>query len=166
MILFPAIDLKDGQCVRLVHGRMDQATVFNDDPAAQARAFEAAGFEYIHLGDLNGAFEGPPVKADAVESVLAESSVPARLGGGTRGIATIETRLARGVRRVIIGTAAVKNPDLVIEACRKCPGRIAVGLDAKGGRVATEGWADVSDLTVIDMAHRFEDAGVSAIIYT
>jgi phosphoribosylformimino-5-aminoimidazole carboxamide ribotide isomerase len=166
MILFPAIDLKDGQCVRLVHGLMDQATVFNDDPAAQARAFEAAGFEYIHLVDLNGAFEGRPVNAGAVESILAAISIPAQLGGGIRDLATIEMWLGKGVARVIIGTAAVKYPGLVIEACRKFPGRIAVGLDAKGGRVATEGWADVSDLTVLDMARRFEDAGVAAIIYT
>ena len=166
MILFPAIDLKDGQCVRLVHGLMDQATVFNDDPAAQARAFEAAGFDYIHLVDLNGAFEGRPVNADAVESILAAISIPAQLGGGIRDLANIDMWLGKGIRRVIIGTAAVKDPGLVIEACRKFPGRIAVGLDAKGGRVATEGWADVSDLTVLDMARRFEDAGVAAIIYT
>jgi phosphoribosylformimino-5-aminoimidazole carboxamide ribotide isomerase len=166
MILFPAIDLKDGQCVRLVHGLMDRATVFNDDPAAQARAFEEAGFTYIHLVDLNGAFEGRPVNADAVENILAAIKVPAQLGGGIRDLATIEMWLTKGVARVIIGTAAVKNPDLVIEACKKFPGRIAVGLDAKGGRVATEGWADVSDLTVLDMARRFEDAGVAAIIYT
>lgn len=166
MILFPAIDLKDGQCVRLVHGLMDRATVFNDDPAAQARAFEDAGFGYIHLVDLNGAFEGRPVNADAVENILDAIKVPAQLGGGIRDLATIEMWLTKGIARVIIGTAAVKNPDLVIEACKKFPGRIAVGLDAKGGRVATEGWADVSDLTVLDMARRFEDAGVAAIIYT
>ena len=166
MILFPAIDLKDGQCVRLVHGLMDRATVFNDDPAAQARAFEEAGFGYIHLVDLNGAFEGRPVNADAVDSILGAIKVPAQLGGGIRDLATIEMWLTKGIARVIIGTAAVKNPDLVIEACRKFPGRIAVGLDAKGGRVATEGWADISDLTVLDMARRFEDAGVAAIIYT
>lgn len=166
MILFPAIDLKDGQCVRLVHGLMDRATVFNDDPAAQARAFEDAGFGYIHLVDLNGAFEGRPVNADAVENILGAIKVPAQLGGGIRDLATIEMWLTKGIARVIIGTAAVKNPDLVIEACKKFPGCIAVGLDAKGGRVATEGWADVSDLTVLDMARRFEDAGVAAIIYT
>lgn len=166
MILFPAIDLKDGQCVRLVHGLMDRATVFNDDPAAQARAFEDAGFGYIHLVDLNGAFEGRPVNADAVENILGAVKVPAQLGGGIRDLATIEMWLTKGIARVIIGTAAVKNPDLVIEACKKFPGCIAVGLDAKGGRVATEGWADVSDLTVLDMARRFEDAGVAAIIYT
>lgn len=166
MILFPAIDLKDGQCVRLVHGLMDKATVFNDDPAAQARAFERAGFEYLHIVDLNGAFAGKPVNASAVEKILAAIAIPAQLGGGIRDLATIEMWLTKGIRRVIIGTAAVKNPALVIEACRKFPGRIAVGLDAKGGHVATEGWADVSDLTVLDMARRFEDAGVAAIIYT
>lgn len=166
MILFPAIDLKDGQCVRLVRGLMEEATVFNDDPAAQARAFEAAGFEYLHLVDLNGAFAGRPVNAGAVEAILKAIGIPAQLGGGIRDLATIETWLAKGIRRVIIGTAAVKNPSLVIEACRRFPGRIAVGLDAKGGRVATEGWAEVSDLGVLDMARRFEDAGVAAIIYT
>ena len=166
MILFPAIDLKDGQCVRLVHGLMDKATVFNDDPAAQARAFEAAGFEYLHIVDLNGAFAGTPVNAAAVERILAAISMPAQLGGGIRDLATIEMWLAQGIARVIIGTAAVKNPALVIEACRRFPGRIAVGLDARGGYVATEGWADVSDLTVLDMARRFEDVGVAAIIYT
>ena len=166
MILFPAIDLKDGQCVRLVHGLMEKATVFNDDPAAQARAFEAAGFEYLHIVDLNGAFAGTPVNAAAVERILAAISMPAQLGGGIRDLATIEMWLAKGIARVIIGTAAVKNPALVIEACRRFPGRIAVGLDARGGYVATEGWADVSDLTVLDMARRFEDVGVAAIIYT
>ncbi|MDO8837546.1 MAG: 1-(5-phosphoribosyl)-5-[(5-phosphoribosylamino)methylideneamino]imidazole-4-carboxamide isomerase [Parvibaculum sp.] len=166
MIFFPAIDLKDGQCVRLVHGLMDKATVFNDDPASQARAFERAGFEYLHIVDLNGAFAGKPVNAAAVESILAAISMPAQLGGGIRDLATIEMWLGKGIARVIIGTAAVKNPALVIEACKKFPGRIAVGLDAKGGHVATEGWADVSDLTVLDMARRFEDAGVAAIIYT
>ena len=166
MILFPAIDLKDGQCVRLVRGLMEEATVFNDDPAAQARAFEAAGFEYLHLVDLNGAFEGRPVNADAVDGILAAISIPVQLGGGIRDLKTIETWLGKGIARVIIGTAAVKDPDLVIEACKKFPGRIAVGLDAKGGKVATEGWADVSELTVLDMAKRFENAGVAAIIYT
>lgn len=166
MILFPAIDLKDGQCVRLVRGLMDEATVFNDDPAAQARAFEAAGFGYLHLVDLNGAFAGHPVNAAAVEAILKAIRIPVQLGGGIRDLATIEMWLAKGVRRVIIGTAAVKTPSLVVEACRKFPGRVAVGLDAKGGRVATEGWAEVSDLTVLDMARRFEDAGVAAIVYT
>ncbi|HEY4344048.1 MAG TPA: 1-(5-phosphoribosyl)-5-[(5-phosphoribosylamino)methylideneamino]imidazole-4-carboxamide isomerase [Parvibaculum sp.] len=166
MILFPAIDLKDGKCVRLVRGLMEEATVFNDDPAAQAREFVAQGFEYLHLVDLNGAFEGRPVNAAAVDAILKAISIPVQLGGGIRDLATIETWLGKGVSRVIIGTAAVKNPALVIEACKKFPGRIAVGLDAKDGRVAVEGWAEVSDLTVLDMAKRFEDAGVSAIIYT
>ena len=166
MILFPAIDLKDGQCVRLVRGLMEEATVFNDDPAAQARAFETAGFEYLHLVDLNGAFEGRPVNADAVEAILGAISIPVELGGGIRDLKTIEMWLEKGIARVIIGTAAVKDPDLVIEACKKFPGRIAVGLDAKGGKVATEGWADVSELTVLEMAKRFENAGVAAIIYT
>lgn len=166
MILFPAIDLKDGNCVRLVRGLMEQATVFNDDPAAQARAFVAQGFEYLHLVDLNGAFEGRPVNAAAVDAILGAIDIPVQLGGGIRDLATIETWLGKGITRVIIGTAAVKNPALVIEACKKFPGQIAVGLDAKDGRVAVEGWAEVSDLTALDMAQRFEDAGVSAIIYT
>ncbi|MBG51125.1 MAG: 1-(5-phosphoribosyl)-5-[(5-phosphoribosylamino)methylideneamino]imidazole-4-carboxamide isomerase [Alphaproteobacteria bacterium] len=166
MILFPAIDLKDGQCVRLVRGLMDQATVFNDNPAAQARAFQDAGFEYIHLVDLNGAFEGKPVNASAVEEILKEINIPSQLGGGIRDLATIEAWLEKGITRVIIGTAAVKNPDLVREACKRFPGRVAVGLDAKDGKVAVEGWAEVSDLDVLDMARRFEDAGVAAIIFT
>lgn len=166
MILFPAIDLKDGQCVRLVRGLMDQATVFNDNPAAQARAFQDAGFEYIHLVDLNGAFEGKPVNAGAVEAILKEIKIPSQLGGGIRDLATIEAWLEKGITRVIIGTAAVKNPELVREACKKFPGRVAVGLDAKDGKVAVEGWAEVSDLDVLDMAKRFEDVGVAAIIFT
>ena len=166
MILFPAIDLKDGQCVRLVRGLMEEATVFNDDPAAQARAFEAAGFEYLHLVDLNGAFEGRPVNAEAVEAILGAISIPVQLGGGIRDMRTLSRWLDKGVARVIIGTAAVKDPNLVIEACKAFPGQIAVGLDAKGGKVATEGWADVSELTVLEMAKRFENAGVAAIIYT
>ncbi|MDO8422278.1 MAG: 1-(5-phosphoribosyl)-5-[(5-phosphoribosylamino)methylideneamino]imidazole-4-carboxamide isomerase [Parvibaculum sp.] len=166
MILFPAIDLKDGNCVRLVRGLMEQATVFNENPAAQAKDFVAQGFEYLHLVDLNGAFEGRPVNAGAVDAILGAIDIPVQLGGGIRDLATIETWLAKGITRVIIGTAAVKNPALVIEACKKFPGRIAVGLDAKDGLVATEGWAEVSDLTVLDMAARFQDAGVSAIIYT
>lgn len=166
MILFPAIDLKDGKCVRLVHGLMDQATVFNDNPAAQARSFEQAGFEYLHLVDLNGAFEGRPVNATAVDAILGAIKVPVQLGGGIRDLATIETWLGKGIARVIIGTAALKNPALVSEACRKFPGRIAVGLDAKEGRVAVEGWAELSDVTALDLAHRFEDEGVAAIVYT
>lgn len=166
MILFPAIDLKDGQCVRLIRGLMEEATVFNEDPAAQARDFVRQGFEYLHLVDLNGAFEGRPVNAAAVDVILAAIDIPVQLGGGIRDLATIETWLGKGVTRVIIGTAAVKNPGLVIEACKKFPGQIAVGLDAKDGMVAVEGWAEVSDLSVLDMARRFEDAGVAAIIYT
>ena len=166
MILFPAIDLKDGQCVRLIRGLMEEATVFNEDPAAQARDFVKQGFEYLHLVDLNGAFEGRPVNAAAVDAILKAIDIPVQLGGGIRDLATIETWLGKGVTRVIIGTAAVKNPGLVIEACRKFPGQIAVGLDAKDGMVAVEGWAEVSDLSVLDMAWRFEDAGVAAIIYT
>ncbi len=166
MILFPAIDLKDGKCVRLKLGEMSEATVFNDDPAAQALIFEAQGFEYLHIVDLNGAFEGRPVNARAVEAILAAIRMPAQLGGGIRDMETIETWLAKGIRRVILGTIAVRNPDLVREACRKFPGRVAVGIDAKGGKVAVEGWAETSELTAIDLARRFEDAGVAAIIYT
>jgi phosphoribosylformimino-5-aminoimidazole carboxamide ribotide isomerase len=166
MILFPAIDLKDGQCVRLVRGEMDQATVFNDDPAAQARAFEAQGFAWLHLVDLNGAFAGRPVNGAAVDAILAATSIPAQLGGGIRDIATIAMWLDKGVARVILGTAAVCDPDLVREACRAFPGRIAVGLDARGGRVAVQGWAETSDLSARDLVARFEDAGVAAVIYT
>ena len=166
MILFPAIDLKDGQCVRLKLGEMDQATVFNDDPAAQARSFEAQGFKYLHIVDLNGAFAGKPVNAAAVEAILGAVTMPCQLGGGIRDMATIEMWLSKGIRRVILGTVAVRDPALVNAACRSFPGRIAVGIDAKGGRVATEGWAETSELTVIDLAKRFEDAGVAAIIYT
>ena len=166
MILFPAIDLKDGQCVRLKLGEMDQATVFSDDPAGQAKRFEDQGFAYLHIVDLNGAFSGKPVNADAVEGILRAISVPAQLGGGIRDLATIEMWLTKGVARVILGTVAVRNPELVKSACRAFPGRIAVGIDAKGGRVAVEGWAETSELTAIELAGRFEDAGVSAIIYT
>lgn len=166
LTLFPAIDLKDGECVRLVRGLMDQATVFNDNPAAQAKSFEDAGFSYLHLVDLNGAFEGKPVNAGAVEAILDTISIPAQLGGGIRDLATIEMWLKKGIARVIIGTAAVKDPDLVKQACKAFPGQIAVGLDAKDGLVAVEGWAEVSDISVLDMARRFEDAGVAAIIYT
>jgi len=166
MILFPAIDLKDGQCVRLLRGEMDAATVFSDDPAAQARDFEAQGFEYLHMVDLNGAFEGRPVNGDAVEAILSAISIPAQLGGGIRDLATIEAWLTKGITRVILGTVAVREPDLVREACEKFPGRIAVGIDARGSMVAIEGWAETSELKAIELAKRFEDAGVSAIIYT
>lgn len=166
MILFPAIDLKDGQCVRLKLGEMDQATVFNDDPAAQARSFQDQGFQYLHIVDLNGAFAGKPANAAAVEAILGAITMPAQLGGGIRDLATIETWLAKGIRRVILGTVAVRDPALVREACAKFPGRIAVGIDARGGKVAVEGWAETSELTAIDLAARFEDAGVAAIIYT
>jgi phosphoribosylformimino-5-aminoimidazole carboxamide ribotide isomerase len=166
LILFPAIDLKDGKCVRLKLGEMSEATVFNDDPAAQAAAFEAQGFKYLHIVDLNGAFAGEPVNGAAVEAILAAIKIPAQLGGGIRDMATIETWLAKGVRRVILGTVAVRDPALVRDACRRFPGRVAVGIDAKQGKVAVEGWAETSELTAIDLARRFEDAGVAAIIYT
>jgi phosphoribosylformimino-5-aminoimidazole carboxamide ribotide isomerase len=166
MILFPAIDLKDGQCVRLERGEMAQATLFNTDPAAQARTFAAQGFRYLHIVDLNGAFAGKPVNASAVEAILAAVSIPVQLGGGIRDLATIEAWLDKGIRRVILGTAAVRAPDLVRDACKRFPGRIAVGIDARGGRVAVEGWAEVSELSSIALARRFEDAGVAAIIHT
>jgi phosphoribosylformimino-5-aminoimidazole carboxamide ribotide isomerase len=166
MILFPAIDLKDGQCVRLELGDMNRTTVFNDDPAAQARAFEEAGFEWLHLVDLNGAFAGEPVNTEAVEAILRAVSIPAQLGGGIRDMATIEHWLEKGIRRVILGTVAVRDPDLVRRACRAFPGRVAVGIDARGGKVAVEGWAETSELSAIELARRFEDAGVAAIIYT
>jgi phosphoribosylformimino-5-aminoimidazole carboxamide ribotide isomerase len=166
MILFPAIDLKDGQCVRLVRGAMDQATVFNDDPAAQARAFAAQGFEWLHLVDLNGAFAGRPVNGEAVDAILAGVDLPVQLGGGIRDLETIATWLDKGVARVILGTVAVRDPDLVREACRAYPGRVAVGVDARGGRVAVEGWAETSELPAGELVARFEDAGVAAVIYT
>jgi phosphoribosylformimino-5-aminoimidazole carboxamide ribotide isomerase len=166
VILFPAIDLKDGKCVRLKLGEMSEATVFNDDPAGQALAFERQGFEYLHIVDLNGAFEGKPVNAAAVEAILKAISMPAQLGGGIRDLATITLWLEKGIRRVILGTVAVRDPALVREACKRFPGSIAVGIDAKAGKVAVEGWAETSELTAIDLARRFEDAGVAAIIYT
>ena len=166
MILYPAIDLKDGQAVRLVRGEMDQATVFNDDPAAQARAFQDAGCQWLHLVDLNGAFEGQPVNGAAVEAILAATDVPAQLGGGIRDMRTIETWLSKGLARVILGTVAVENPDLVREAAAAFPGQVAVGLDARAGRVATRGWAEETDVMVTDLAQDFEDAGIAAIIYT
>jgi phosphoribosylformimino-5-aminoimidazole carboxamide ribotide isomerase len=166
MILFPAIDLKDGQCVRLKLGDMEQATIFNDNPAAQAKRFEAQGFEWLHLVDLNGAFEGRPVNGKAVEEILKVIAIPVQLGGGIRDMATLNGWLEKGVNRVIIGTAAVRDPAFVRTAAKQAPGRVAVGLDARGGKVAVEGWAEVSELTVLDIARRFEDAGVAAIIYT
>ena len=166
MILFPAIDLKDGQCVRLQHGEMSRATVFNDNPAAQARAFEEQGFGYLHLVDLNGAFAGKPVNGDAVDAILEAITIPAQLGGGIRDMATIEAWLDQGIARVILGTVAVRDPELVRRACAEFPGRIAVGIDAKGGKVAVEGWAETCELSAVELAQRFEDAGVAAIIYT
>lgn len=166
MILYPAIDLKDGNAVRLLRGEMSEATVFNTDPAAQARAFEEAGCQWLHLVDLNGAFAGEPVNAAAVEAILKATSVPTQLGGGIRDMATIETWLEKGIARVILGTSAVENPDLVREAARSFPGKIAVGIDARKGRVATKGWAEETDVMVTDLAKAFEDAGVAAIIYT
>jgi phosphoribosylformimino-5-aminoimidazole carboxamide ribotide isomerase len=166
MILFPAIDLKDGQCVRLKLGDMAQATVFNDNPAAQAKSFEDQGFEWLHLVDLNGAFEGRPVNAKAVEDILRTIKIPVQLGGGIRDMATIERWLAHGITRVILGTVALRNPEIVREACKKFPGKIVVGIDAKSGFVAVEGWGESSTLTAIELGKRFEDAGVSAIIFT
>lgn len=166
MILFPAIDLKDGQCVRLKLGDMAQATVFNDNPAAQAKSFETQGFEWLHLVDLNGAFEGRPVNGKAVEAILKAISIPVQLGGGIRDLATIEHWLSRGVTRVILGTIALRNPKIVSEACKEFPGRIVVGIDAKAGRVAVEGWGESSSLTAIELAQGFEDVGVAAIVFT
>ena len=166
MILFPAIDLKNGECVRLEQGDMARATVFNLDPAAQAKTFETQGFEYLHVVDLDGAFAGKPMNAQAVEGMLKAVKFPVQLGGGIRDLATIEAWLSKGIRRVIIGTAAVRDPALVKEAAKKFPGRVAVGLDARDGRVAVEGWAETSTVTALDIAQRFEDAGVAAIIFT
>ncbi len=166
MILFPAIDLKDGQCVRLRQGEMEQATVFNTEPAVQALAFEEAGFEWLHVVDLNGAFAGKPVNGDAVQAILDAVHIPVQLGGGIRDLDTVAAWLDRGVVRVILGTAAVRDPALVHEAARAFPGCIAVGIDARDGKVAIEGWAETSEMTALDLARRFEDAGVAAIIYT
>jgi phosphoribosylformimino-5-aminoimidazole carboxamide ribotide isomerase len=166
MILYPAIDLKDGQCVRLLRGEMSRATVFNDDPAAQARRFVAAGCRHLHVVDLDGAFAGKPMNAAAVAAIVAAAGVPVQLGGGIRDRATIDAWLAKGVARVILGTAALTNPDLVREACRAYPGRIVVGIDARAGRVAVEGWAKESARDALDLALAFEDAGVEAIVYT
>ena len=166
LILFPAIDLKDGLCVRLEQGDMARATIFHRDPAAQAQAFEAEGFEYLHIVDLDGAFAGRPVNVAAVERILERVAIPVQLGGGIRDLKTIEGWLHKGVRRVIIGTAAVRNPDLVRNAARQFPGKVAVGLDARDGKVAVEGWAASCELAALDIARRFEDAGVAALIYT
>lgn len=166
MILFPAIDLKDGRCVRLIQGDMEQATVFNDDPAAQAVIFAEQGFSWLHVVDLDGAFAGRPMNADAVEGILARSPMPLQLGGGIRDMKTVHGWIERGISRVVIGTAAVRDPEFVREAARLYPGRIAVGIDARDGRVAVEGWARLSEMTAEELAQRFEDAGVAAIIYT
>jgi phosphoribosylformimino-5-aminoimidazole carboxamide ribotide isomerase len=166
MILYPAIDLKDGQCVRLLRGDMARATVFGDDPAAQAAAFEAAGCDWLHLVDLDGAFAGRPANRAAVEAILDRVTLPCQLGGGIRDMATVEGWLERGIARVILGTAAVEDPDLVRTAARAFPGRIAVGIDARGGRVAMRGWAVETDLSAADLARRFEDSGVAVLIAT
>jgi phosphoribosylformimino-5-aminoimidazole carboxamide ribotide isomerase len=166
VILFPAIDLKNGQCVRLEQGDMARATVFNLDPAAQAQSFAAQGFEYLHVVDLDGAFAGKPMNAQAVEAMLKVVKMPVQLGGGIRDLATVDAWLAKGITRVIIGTAAVRDPAFVREAAKKYPGRVAVGLDARDGKVAVEGWAETSTVTALEIARRFEDAGVAAIIFT
>ena len=166
LTLYPAIDLKDGQCVRLRRGAMDEATVYSSDPAGQARAWQDAGFAWLHVVDLNGAFAGKPVNQVAVAAILGAVTIPVQLGGGIRDLAGIEAWLAAGVRRVILGSAAVKDPALVREACRAFPGRVAVGIDARDGKVATEGWAETSSIEAQDLAHTFEDAGVAAIVYT
>ena len=166
MILFPAIDLKDGKCVRLKLGDMNQATVYNESPAAQAKSFEDQGFAWLHVVDLNGAFEGQSVNGAAVEAILKATKNPVQLGGGIRTLAHIESWLNKGLARVILGTVAVRNPALVKEACKLFPGKIAVGIDAKGGKVAVEGWAEASSLGVIELAQKFEGAGVAAIIFT
>lgn len=166
MILFPAIDLKDGLCVRLEQGDMSRVTIFNRDPACQAHVFENQGFEYLHMVDLDGAFAGKPMNASAVDRILETIGIPIQLGGGIRDMATVEAWLGKGVTRVIIGTAAVRDPPFVKEAARRFPGRVAVGLDARDSKVAVQGWAETSDMSVLDIAKRFEDAGVAAIIYT
>ena len=166
MILFPAIDLKEGRCVRLVQGDMDQATVFNDDPADQALAFEGQGFSWLHLVDLDGAFAGKPMNAHAVESILAATKLPVQLGGGIRTMKTVEGWISCGIKRVIIGTAAVRDPTFVRAAAAAFPGQVAVGIDARDGRVAVDGWAQISEMSAVELGKRFEDAGVAAIIYT
>ena len=166
MIIYPAIDLKDGACVRLLRGEMSQATVFNTEPADQARLFESQGFEWLHLVDLNGAFEGKPVNGKAVESILGAVTIPVQLGGGIRDLKTIALWLEKGVSRVILGTVALREPELVREACREFPGKVAVGIDAREGYVAVAGWAETSTIKALDLALKFEDSGVAAIIYT
>ncbi len=166
MIIFPAIDLKNGHCVRLYKGDMDQATIFNDNPAAQAREFESQGFKYLHVVDLDGAVSGNSVNEKSVKEILSAVKIPVQLGGGIRTIAAIEKWIALGVSRVILGTVAAKNPELVIEACKKFPGKIVVGIDAKHGMVATEGWVETSEITALDLAKKFENCGVAAIVYT
>lgn len=166
LTLYPAIDLKDGACVRLRRGEMEQSTVYSDDPGAQARAWQEAGFRWLHVVDLNGAFAGRPANGDAVAAILRSVTIPVQLGGGIRDMARIEAWLRAGIRRVILGSAAVKNPNLVRQACRAFPGRVMVGIDARDGYVATEGWAETSSIRALDLALRFEDAGVAAIVYT
>lgn len=166
LTLYPAIDLKDGQCVRLRRGEMAEATVYSHDPGAQARAWQDAGCRWLHVVDLNGAFAGRAVNRDAVAQILKSVTIPVQLGGGIRDMAGVEAWLGAGVRRIILGSAALKNPDLVRQACRQFPGRIAVGIDAREGFVATEGWAETSEVRALDLALRFEDAGAAAIIYT
>nr|WP_295831566.1 1-(5-phosphoribosyl)-5-[(5-phosphoribosylamino)methylideneamino]imidazole-4-carboxamide isomerase [uncultured Azospirillum sp.] len=166
MIIYPAIDLKDGACVRLLRGEMSQATVFNTDPGEQARLFQSQGFEWLHLVDLNGAFEGKPVNGAAVESILKSVTIPVQLGGGIRDLNTIGMWLEKGISRVILGTVALRDPELVKAACREFPGKVAVGIDAREGYVAVAGWAETSDIKALDLALKFEDCGVAAIIYT
>ena len=166
MILFPAIDLKDGNCVRLYKGEMDQVTIFNNDPGDQARQFEKAGCEWLHIVDLNGAFAGHPVNGDAVKSILNNVNIPVQLGGGIRDLATIQNWIETGISRVILGTIALRDPNIVISAAKKFPGKIAVGIDARDGMVAVEGWAETSDMSAKDLGKKFENAGVASIIYT
>ena len=166
MILFPAIDIKDGLCVRLLRGEMTDATVFNDDPAAQAREFASLGFEWLHVVDLNGAFEGRPVNTDAVSGILEAADIPVQLGGGIRDLSTLDHWLGAGVARVVLGTSAFADPDFVLEACARHPGRVAIGIDVRNGLVATDGWAKTTRVRALDLALRFEDAGLAAIVYT
>lgn len=166
MILYPAIDLKDGACVRLLHGAMEAATVYNRDAAAQARVFAEAGAEWIHVVDLDGAVAGRPVNEAAIDAILGATSVPVQLGGGNRSLEIIERRLEKGVRRVVLGTVALTNPALVREACRRFPGRVAIGIDARGGRVAVDGWVKTSETTALELAKALEDAGAAALVYT